>query len=274
MNILLRCPLCHEALTKDAHSFVCAQRHCFDLAREGYVNLLPVQHKRSREPGDSPDMLLSRRTFLEAGYYDGFVGALASALGALNGKRVVDIGCGEGFYARQLCAGAQLVAIDIAKAGVRMAAKKARSSALSVDAEFAVASAAALPLHDDSMDMALSIFSPLHLDEAARVLKTGGRLCIAGAAPKHLRELSEAVYGEVREHAGHGLSADTHAAFELISHRHHREDIVLPHPLPGNLLKMTPYYWQAKPEAQQRIEALDQFSVTLDFDIQLLEKRP
>ena len=49
------CPLCHQPLTQANNSFVCPGRHQFDVAKEGYVNLLPVQHKRSRDPGDSAE---------------------------------------------------------------------------------------------------------------------------------------------------------------------------------------------------------------------------
>ena len=59
------CPLCHQPLTQANNSFVCPGRHQFDVAKEGYVNLLPVQHKRSRDPGDSAEMMQARRAFLD-----------------------------------------------------------------------------------------------------------------------------------------------------------------------------------------------------------------
>ena len=61
---LMRCPLCREALTREPRRWFCATGHSFDVAREGYVNLLPVQHKKSRDPGDTPD---SARRHTEAG---------------------------------------------------------------------------------------------------------------------------------------------------------------------------------------------------------------
>ena len=60
------CPLCHQPLTREKNSYICPQRHQFDMAKEGYVNLLPVQHKRSRDPGDSAEMMQARRAFLDA----------------------------------------------------------------------------------------------------------------------------------------------------------------------------------------------------------------
>ena len=63
------CPLCHAPLSRSDNHYSCPQRHQFDLAKEGYVNLLPVQFKRSRDPGDSAEMMQARRAFLDAGHY-------------------------------------------------------------------------------------------------------------------------------------------------------------------------------------------------------------
>jgi 23S rRNA (guanine745-N1)-methyltransferase len=74
------CPLCHAPLTRSEQSFSCPQRHQFDIAKEGYVNLLPVQHKRSRDPGDSAEMMQARRAFLDAGHYQPLRDAIALQL--------------------------------------------------------------------------------------------------------------------------------------------------------------------------------------------------
>ena len=67
----LICPLCAAPLTRQENRFVCPAGHSFDIARQGYVHLLPVQNKRSLNPGDTREQVLSRRAFLEAGYYGG-----------------------------------------------------------------------------------------------------------------------------------------------------------------------------------------------------------
>lgn len=93
------CPLCHQPLSREKNSYICPQRHQFDMAKEGYVNLLPVQHKRSRDPGDSAEMMQARRAFLDAGHYqplrDAIVGQLRERLDE-KAAAVLDIGCGEG----------------------------------------------------------------------------------------------------------------------------------------------------------------------------------
>lgn len=72
------------SLFRVKNSYICPQRHQFDMAKEGYVNLLPVQHKRSRDPGDSAEMMQARRAFLDAGHYqplrDAIVGQLRERL--------------------------------------------------------------------------------------------------------------------------------------------------------------------------------------------------
>ena len=64
----LICPICGEQLHIRDKSCLCPNRHSFDIARQGYVNLLTVQQKHSLNPGDTREQVLSRRTFLEAGY--------------------------------------------------------------------------------------------------------------------------------------------------------------------------------------------------------------
>ena len=95
------CPLCHQSLTQTQTSYVCPLRHQFDVAKEGYVNLLPVQHKRSRDPGDSADMMQARRASLDAGHYlplrEAIVAILTEQL-SKNASAILDIGCGEGYY--------------------------------------------------------------------------------------------------------------------------------------------------------------------------------
>ncbi|MCF1440064.1 MAG: 23S rRNA (guanine(745)-N(1))-methyltransferase, partial [Shewanella sp.] len=94
------CPICRTALHSDASGLSCRAGHRFDRAKEGYVNLLPVQNKKSKDPGDNKEMMLARRSFLDAGYYE----FLSQRVGELaleyvpDCHRVLDLGCGEGYY--------------------------------------------------------------------------------------------------------------------------------------------------------------------------------
>ena len=95
---LLVCPLCEHPLERGAKTWRCLKGHSFDVAREGYVNLLPVQHKNSREPGDDLQMVTARREFLHAGHYQPLRDAMLEALAPLGARSLLDIGCGEGYY--------------------------------------------------------------------------------------------------------------------------------------------------------------------------------
>ena len=93
----LICPICAQSLRREEKRLVCPNRHSFDIARQGYVNLLAVQQKHSLSPGDTREQVLSRRAFLEAGYYAPIVETLlftAKKYG-VSGE-ILDVGCGEG----------------------------------------------------------------------------------------------------------------------------------------------------------------------------------
>ena len=75
----LICPLCGGALEKREKSLICPNRHSFDIARQGYVHLLPVQSKHSRSPGDTREQVASRRRFLEGGFYEPIAQAVTQA---------------------------------------------------------------------------------------------------------------------------------------------------------------------------------------------------
>ena len=112
----LLCPICGQILDRIEKQYRCENGHSFDLARQGYVNLLPVQQKRSLNPGDTREQVLGRRAFLETGCYEPISDALnetAKALGATG--PILDVGCGEGYYSARLAEalGAELTGLDI-----------------------------------------------------------------------------------------------------------------------------------------------------------------
>ena len=123
----LICPICAQSLRREEKRLVCPNRHSFDIARQGYVNLLAVQQKHSLSPGDTREQVLSRRAFLEAGFYSPISEELNRAALAHNAQgEILDIGCGEGYYSARLAQaiGAPLTGLDISKEAVRCAAGK------------------------------------------------------------------------------------------------------------------------------------------------------
>ncbi|GAC1375042.1 MAG: hypothetical protein NVS3B3_13520 [Aquirhabdus sp.] len=153
----LICPLCHEALLESLpqdgtqHSnqvWRCVGNHSFDVAREGYLNLHLVQHKKSKDPGDNPEMVKARRAFLHADYYQPLRDAVVELLYSLHATSLLDIGCGEGYYTssfRQIID--DVIGLDIAKPAIQLAAKRFK------DITWLVGSGAMLPLASASVDI-------------------------------------------------------------------------------------------------------------------------
>lgn len=246
------CPLCHQPLSREKNSYICPQRHQFDMAKEGYVNLLPVQHKRSRDPGDSAEMMQARRAFLDAGHYqplrDAIVGQLRERLDE-KAAAVLDIGCGEGYYTHAFADALPEITtfgLDVSKIAIKAAAKRYPQ------VTFCVASSHRLPFSDTSMDAIIRIYAPCKAEELVRVVKPGGWVITATPGPRHLMELKGLIYNEVHLHAPH---AEQLEGFTL----QQSDELCYPMRLRGDeavaLLQMTPFAWRAKPEVWQTLAA-------------------
>ncbi len=263
------CPLCRSPLAREEKTWRCANRHAFDIAREGYLNLLPVQQKNSRMPGDSDDMVRARRDFLAAGHYTPLRAAIVELLRPLAAQRVLDIGCGEGWYTGALTAvAADVTGIDIARTAVQLAARRFANIA------WLVGSSASLPVADASVDLVTSLFSPLPIAEMARVLKPGGHLLVATPAARHLWSLRAALFDEVREHRPEKFVEELAPTFMLQERREVTFSLQLDNAALKNLLLMTPYVWWAKQAKRAALEANETLATAAVFTLFLLQRRP
>lgn len=266
---LLRCPLCHAPLQADAAGAACGNRHRFDRAREGYLNLLPAQHKNSLHPGDDAAMVSARRDFLEGNHYAPLRNLLLELIAPLQPTLLLDCGCGEGWYTSALSkAAAATVALDISKDAVKRAAKRDRAIT------WLVASSVAMPLLDERADVMVAIFSPIDVAEAARVLRPDGSLFVVAPNAGHLWDLRAALYSDVRNHRPESWLTDVSPRFML----HHETNLQLPITLRNNdavksLLRMTPYSWRASRDRRTQVESLDTLSTQADFRIFQFRKR-
>ena len=187
----LICPLCGETLKRQEKQYVCPNRHSFDVARQGYVHLLPVQKKHSLNPGDTREQVLSRREFLEAGYYAPIADALYEEAKALHIRgEILDVGCGEGWYSAALAQklGLPLTGLDISKEAVRCAAAKYKN------AQWLCATAAHIPVPDKSAGLVMSLFAITLPEEFGRVLQEDGYFFQVLAAEDHLLGLKGIIY--------------------------------------------------------------------------------
>lgn len=188
------CPLCQENLTLVETSLKCDNRHSFDLAKFGYVNLVP-QIKQSANY--DKENFQNRQQILEAGFYQAILDALSTMLSSLEtSKTILDIGCGEGFYSRRLQEShpdKTFYAFDISKDSVQIAAKSEPDWAVN----WFVGDLARLPIKDTSMDILLDIFSPANYGEFRRVLSKDGILIKAIPTENHLKEIRQMVQNQL-----------------------------------------------------------------------------
>ncbi len=277
----LICPLCHEPLHASAldvtapqtsqpssKSWQCTNNHNFDVAREGYLNLHLVQHKKSLDPGDNPDMVKARRAFLQADHYQPLRDAVAALLHPLNAQSLLDIGCGEGYYTSHFRLFIDdVIGLDIAKTAIQLAAKKFK------DITWLVGSGAMLPLADSSVDIASSMFSPLPIAEMVRVLKPEGYVLVVTPAPTHLWTMREGLFDEVLAHEPDKFLLGFEEHFTLHSRSEVTFPLILSNQALKDLLLMTPYVWKAKPEKRAALELLDQFKTAAAFNLMLFQKK-
>lgn len=222
--------------------------HSFDMARQGYVNLLTVDRKHSLHPGDTREQVLSRREFLEAGYYAPIAEALISAARELKiTGNYLDIGCGEGYYCAQLSRelGLSLTGLDISKEAVRCAAGKYK------DAQWLCATAAHIPVEDSSADLLTSLFALTLPEEFSRVLKPGGYFFQVLAAQDHLLGLKGIIYDrlELKEKD----SVPELPGFTRISSIPIRFSFTVEGRQVQNLFSMTPHVFRVSKAGAQRL---------------------
>ena len=254
---MLRCPLCAQALTKQERVYVCPGGHSFDVARQGYVNLLPVQQKRSLQPGDTKEQVLSRRAFLDAGFYAPIAQALCD-LATRHGCTgpVLDIGCGEGYYSTKLAdsLNAELVGLDISKEAVRVAAAKYKN------ALWLCATAAHLPIADCSAGCVTSLFALTMPEEFKRVLKPDGLYFQVLAAQDHLLGLKRIIYPELK--LKEKDSVPDLPGFRLVKSVPIRFTFTVDGQQVQNLLSMTPHVYRISREGAARLAATESLTDT------------
>jgi len=277
---VLACPVCQEALWPVSSALRCAQGHGYDLAREGYVNLLVAQHRSSKDPGYSREMIAARRDFFDAGHYQAHADDLAAILVAqLSGEPaevVLDAGCGEGYYLRRLRvaldAGAGddpvLCGLDISKHGVRVAARRDRAGL------YAVAGTHRIPVLTERVSVLLTHFSPVSPDDFARVLRPGGVLLVAGPGEGHLYSFKQLLYDTPTTHQpADQLAGD--GRFALVSTTRIRHPLHLDRAQHvRELLAMTPFFWTLDAGGQARLGRVEQLDTETDVVVRAYRRTP
>ena len=212
----LECPVCGSDLVLEAAALRCARGHSFDVARHGYVNLLPGRARTGT--ADTPTMVDARAAFLGAGHYDAIMDAVAEASAAATAEGpagcVADVGAGTGHYlARvlELVPDRAGLALDLSKHALRRAARAhPRIGAAACDTW------KPLPVRTGAVALVLDVFAPRNAAEFARILSPGGSLVVVTPAADHLLELVD-VLGlvTVDEHKDERLADSLGGRFTL-----------------------------------------------------------
>ncbi len=242
------CPVCTAPLTRGERVWFCPAGHSFDVARHGYVNLLPVTQKHSLHPGDTREQVAARRDFLNGGYYAPIAERIDALLAQFcpDCRSLLDAGCGEGYYLSRLPQIPERWGIDISREAVRFAAVREKS------AHFLVATASHLPFAGASFDALLSMFALTLPEEFSRVLTSGGVFLQVLAGQNHLPQLKSLIYPEL-----HHKEKELHPQLPGFT-RLHEETLEFSFCLDDaqqveNLLSMTPHFWRITKDGAQRL---------------------
>ena len=280
MESILKCPVCNLSLKEYEKQYVCLNNHSYDIASKGHINLLLANQKKTKDPGDSKEMMEGRRDFLNKGYYHTFSEALNEVIiSNISGYNVniLDAGCGEGYFLSRLkeaiyrkeCNYAEnkkfnFFGVDISKAAVTYAAKRDKKI------NFIVGSNFNLPIMSNTIDIIIRNFAPSDEVELKRVLKDNGKLVVVTPGIQHLYGLKEILYVNARKHEEkettfEGFKLTQHAEVKYNIHVEDGEDV-------NNLIAMTPYYWTFDNSMREKANETSKLSTELNFNINVYEK--
>ena len=286
---IITCPVCGSGLRRENRSLICQAGHTFDIAKSGYVNMLPPGKEKNARTGDEKDMVRARAAFLEKGYYSRISSAAADVIAESGGGVICDMGCGEGHHTCRIAGevhvktGQDVLALgfDASKYAAECASKLARANSYlsrdgiggeldsRVQCAFMPGNIFHLPVADHSVNCALSMFAPVAGDEARRILSDDGILVVVSSGRDHLLEMRQLIYEDV--HLSESLP-DAPEGFELVNRRNLRysttientEDI-------ASLFVMTPFYYKTTEAGRARLSAQDTLDVTVEVNISVFQ---
>lgn len=260
----LICPNCGAHLNANDSSLVCEHGHCFDISKEGYVNLLLPNMKKTKEPGDDKVMISARQKFLNKGYFSKLKNEIEKTILDFQAETVLDAGCGTGYYANTLWRmGVNVIGIDISKFAIQCASKN------NCNVNYFVASIFNLPILENSIDVILNVFAPKPQNEFKRILKENGIILEVVPGEDHLKELKQTIYQEEFKHNKEKFVFDK---FKLKqSQRIIYQETITEHEDIVNLAKMTPYWYKGGQKNIINLESA-KLTITFDFIINVWEK--
>ncbi len=283
---ILACPVCGAELRRENRSLICQAGHTFDIAKSGYVNMLPPGKEKNARTGDEKDMVRARVAFLEQGYYNRISSAAADVIGEFTAGGVIcDMGCGEGHHTCRIAGevhektGRDVMALgfDASKYAAECASRLSKNHGYlsrdgiggdcssPVQCAFMPGNIFRLPIRDHSVDCAVSMFAPVAGEEARRILTDDGILEVVSSGRDHLLEMRQLIYEDVR------LSdslPETPEGFELTARRNLKYRTTIENKADiASLFVMTPFYYKTTEAGRTRLAAQDMLDVTVEVNI-------
>lgn len=260
---MLICPVCDQKLNIDKKSAVCCNGHNFDIAKEGYINLLR-SGKSGDKIGDDKQSARCRRDFLNKGYYQPLRDYLIELFKDSSGT-LLDICCGEGYYTSALAKETPLCVygFDISREMVRLAAKRGGGT-------YFVANLASIPVAPESFDYAIHLFAPFQEKAFCSVLKPGGRLYTVIPGKKHLFGLKQAVYDS--PYFNDEELPQTRELQLVGTHRVDAEILLQSYEDIDAVFRMTPYYFHTSAKDKEKLSVYTSLQTEISFLIACYEK--
>ncbi len=260
------CPKCRAALLDTGRSLVCENRHTYDIARQGYVNLFMKQSSSDARHGDSREMVAARSDFLDLGLYSPLRDAVTEQVvsAAKQNMFVLDVGCGECYYTAHIASALEkydptVCGIDISKFALIAGARRNKSINL------AVASAYDIPVADGRADVIINLFAPHKEEEFLRILAGGGTLIRVFPLARHLWELKSAVYDVPYENEIGTTDID---GFKKVDETKLTYEIRLKSNAEiKNLFSMTPYSYKTSADDEKKLDSIDTLDTRVEFAV-------
>ena len=256
---MLVCPICKKELKKENNVYCCFNRHSFDIAKQGYVNL---SLKQKKNQGDNALMVQARTQFLEKNYYDFIRRRLCELLNENACRFLLDLGCGQGYYTSKFSEiVSNVYGVDLSKSALKYASAHDKKTTYIVDSIFN------LPFSDASFDAVTAIFVPISVLEVQRVLQKDGLFIVVGPGPRHCWELKEILYEKPYENPvpSENMEGFTCVKQEKIQQQSWVDDV-------WSLLEMTPYRYKTSQEGLERVKQLEGLHVTFEFMVSIWKK--
>lgn len=257
------CPICRKPLFFNNKSYVCENKHLYDVSKTGYVNLLTVNKKNSLDPGDNKEMIIARLAIMDKGYYKSLSDCIIDLLTPYAPQSILDAGCGVGYLTYRLNEALKptiILGTDISKHAINFASRRYKLP-------FAVASSNDLPVKGSSADAIVCAFAPVFNQEFFRVLKENGVFIRVIPDKNHLINLKAKLYENPTPNE---LDAEEIEGFTFIKSITVKDTFdALSSGELLSLVQMTPYFYHAKKSNLDNLLSISSMQVNQEFQVRL-----